>query len=114
VPGGPRVPLIDDGEHHGSPVRSALTRQGHVVVAVVDPALAIHDCVLQVAIARLGQDRGRPDRLRAVQILLSERKVIERAKGILTDEVGMSVEQAHRTRRKSAAASFRRATARRW
>jgi len=81
---------------------------------VVDPALAIHDCVLQVAIARLGQDRGRPDRLRAVQILLSERKVIERAKGILIDEVGMSVEQAHRSRRKSAAASPRRATARRW
>jgi response regulator NasT len=47
------VLLIDDGAHHITLIRSELTRQGHVVIGVVvgviDSALAIHDCVLQLA-----------------------------------------------------------------
>jgi two-component system, response regulator / RNA-binding antiterminator len=169
---GLRVLLIDDGAHHITLIRSELTRQGHVVVGVVDSALAIHDCVLQlspdviivdsespsrdtlenlaamsgssprpvvvfaedadpgpmqqalkagvsayviaglqparltpvlqVAIARFAQDRELREQLGAAQTQLSERKVIERAKGILIDEVGLSEEQAHRHLRKLA------------
>jgi response regulator NasT len=47
--GGLRVLLIDDGAHHITLIRSELTRQGHVVVGVIDSALAIYDCVLQLA-----------------------------------------------------------------
>lgn len=167
-----RVLLIDDGAHHITLIRSELTRQGHVVVGVIDSALAIHDCVLQlqpdviivdsespsrdtlenlatmsgtsprpvvvfaedaapgpmqqalkagvsayviaglqaqrltpvlrVAIARFAQDRELRDQLGAAQTQLSERKLIERAKGILIDEVGLSEEQAHRHLRKLA------------
>jgi response regulator NasT len=172
APGALRVLLIDDGAHHITLIRSELTRQGHVVVGVIDSALAIHDCVLQlapdvvivdsdspsrdtlenlatmsgasprpvvvfaedaapgpmqqalkagvsayviaglqpqrltpvlhVAIARFAQDRELRDQLGAAQTQLSERKVIERAKGILIDEVGLSEEQAHRHLRKLA------------
>jgi response regulator NasT len=171
-PAGLRVLLIDDGAHHVTLIRSELTRQGHVVVGVVDAALAIHDCVLQlapdviivdsespsrdtlenlaamsgssprpvvvfaedadpgpmqqalkagvsayviaglqpqrltpvlqVAIARFAQDRELREQLGAAQTQLSERKLIERAKGILIDEVGLSEEQAHRHLRKLA------------
>jgi two-component system, response regulator / RNA-binding antiterminator len=171
-PAGLRVLLIDDGAHHVALIRSELTRQGHVVVGVVDAALAIHDCVLQlapdviivdsespsrdtlenlaamsgssprpvvvfaeqadpgpmqqalkagvsayviaglqaerltpvlqVAIARFAQDRELREQLGAAQTQLSERKLVERAKGILIDEVGLSEEQAHRHLRKLA------------
>jgi len=170
--GGLRVLLIDDGAHHITLIRSELTRLGHVVVGVIDSALAIHDCVLQlapdvvivdsdspsrdtlenlatmsgtsprpvvvfaedadpgpmqqalkagvsayviaglqpqrltpvlqVAIARFAQDRELRDQLGEAQTQLSDRKVIERAKGILIDEVGLSEEQAHRHLRKLA------------
>jgi two-component system, response regulator / RNA-binding antiterminator len=40
-----RVLLIDDGAHRVSLIRDELTRQGHVVVGVIDSALAVHDCV---------------------------------------------------------------------
>jgi two-component system, response regulator / RNA-binding antiterminator len=167
-----RVLLIDDGAHHITLIRSELTRQGHVVVGVIDSALAIHHCVLQllpdvvivdsesptrdtlenlatmsgasprpvvvfaedadpgpmqqalkagvsayviaglqaerltpvlqVAIARFAQDRELREQLGAAQTQLSERKVIERAKSILIDEIGLSEEQAHRHLRKLA------------
>lgn len=46
-PGGAlRVLLIDDGAHRVSLIRDELTRQGHVVVGVLDAALTIHDTVL--------------------------------------------------------------------
>lgn len=41
--------LIDDGAHRVSLIRDELTRQGHVVVGVVDSALLIHDCVQRLA-----------------------------------------------------------------
>ena len=167
-----RVLLIDDGAHHIALIRDELTRQGHLVVGVVDSALAIHDTVLrlqpdvvivdsespsrdtlenlatmsstsprpvvvfaedaapepmqqalkagvsayviaglqpqrltpvlQVAIARFAQERALREQLGEAQTQLSERKLIERAKGILMDEVGLSEEQAHRHLRKLA------------
>ena len=58
--------------------------------------------VLQVAIARFAQDRALREQLGEAQTRLSERKVIERAKGALIDEIGLSEEQAHRHLRKMA------------
>lgn len=167
-----RVLLIDDGAHRVSVIRDELTRQGHLVVGVVDQALLIHDCVLrlqpdvvivdaespgrdtlehlatmsstsprpvvvfaedpshepmqqalkagvsayviaglnpsrlmpvlQVAIARFEQDRLLRAQLDSAQTQLSERKLIERAKGILMDDVGLSEEQAYKHLRKLA------------
>jgi response regulator NasT len=167
-----RVLLIDDGAHRVSVIRDELTRQGHLVVGVVDQALLIHDCVvrlrpdvvivdaespsrdtlenlaamsgttprpvvvfaedpshepmqqalqagvsayviaglnpqrlmpvLQVAIARFEQDRALRSQLDQAQTQLSERKLIERAKGVLMDEVGLTEEQAFKHLRKLA------------
>jgi response regulator NasT len=58
--------------------------------------------VLQVAIARFEQDRALREQLDEAQTQLSERKLIERAKGILMDEVGLSEEQAYKQLRKLA------------
>jgi response regulator NasT len=167
-----RVLLIDDGAHRVAVIRDELTRQGHLVVGVVDQSLLIHDCVLrlqpdvvivdaespsrdtlenlatmsstsprpvvvfaedpshepmqqalkagvsayviagldptrlmpvlQVAIARFEQDRVLRGQLDAAQTQLSERKLIERAKGILMDDVGLSEDQAYKHLRKLA------------
>ena len=50
--------------------------------------------VLQVAIARFEQDRALRGQLETAQSQLSERKLVDRAKGILMDEVGLTEEQA--------------------
>jgi len=167
-----RVLLVDDGADHIALIRDELSSQGHLVVGVVDSALAIHDTVLrlqpdvvivdsespsrdtlenlatmsstsprpvvvfaedaatepmhlalkagvsayviaglqpqrltpvlQVAIARFAQDRALRDQLGEAQTQLSERKLIERAKGILMSEVGLSEDQAYRHLRKLA------------
>ena len=167
-----RVLLIDDGAHHVSLINQELTRQGHLVVGVVDSALLIHDCVLrlqpdvvivdsesptrdtlehlgtvsarcprpvvvfsedadaapmqqalkagvsayvidglhpqrllpvlQVAIARFEQDRALKGQLEMAQAQLSERKSVDRAKGLLMKEFGLSEEQAYAHLRKLA------------
>ena len=167
-----RVLLIDDGAQRCTLIRDELTRQGHLVVGVVDQALLIHDCVLRlqpdvvivdaespsrdtlenlaamsathprpvvvfaedashepmqralqagvsayviaglnthrlmpvlrVAIARFEQDRVLREQLDAAHIQLTERKLVERAKGILMDEAGFSEDQAYRHLRKLA------------
>jgi two-component system, response regulator / RNA-binding antiterminator len=167
-----RVLLIDDGAHHIGLIHEELTRQGYLVVGVVDSALLIHDCVLrlqpdvvivdsesptrdtlehlgtvsascprpvvvfstdadaapmqqalkagvsayvidglhpqrllpvlQVAIARFEQDRALREQLEMAQAQLSERKSVERAKGILMKEFGLSEEQAFAHLRKLA------------
>jgi response regulator NasT len=167
-----RVLLVDDGAQRVAVIRDELTRQGHLVVGVVDSALAIHDCVLRlepdvvivdaespsrdtleglaalsaarprpvvvfseddseapmqqalragvsayviaglqphrlapvlkVAIARFEQDRALREQLDEATTQLSERKVVERAKGILMEEVGLNEEQAYRHLRKLA------------
>ena len=167
-----RVLLIDDGAHRVGLIRDELTRQGHLVVGVVESALLIHDCVLrlapdvvivdsesptrdtlenlaamsstnprpvvvfsedasaepmqralkagvsayviaglqpqrllpvlQVAMARFEQDRALRDQLGDAQSQLTERKLVERAKGILMDDVGLSEDQAYRHLRKLA------------
>lgn len=180
-----RVLLVDDGARRIDLIRDELTRQGHLVVGVVDQALQIHDCVmrlrpdvvivdsespsrdtleniatlstpsphgrgrgdapamlprpvvvfaedpsagpmqqaikagvsayviaglqpqrllsvLQVAIARFEQERALRDQLFAAEAQLSERKLVERAKGILMHEIGLNEEQAYKHLRKLA------------
>ena len=164
--------LIDDGARRVGLIRDELTRNGHLVVGVVDNARLIHDCVtqllpdvvivdsesptrdtlenlaalssthprpvvvfsedaasapmqqalragvsayvisglqpqrllpvLQVAIARFAQDRALRDQLGEAQTQLTERKAIERAKGILIAEFGLSEDQAYHHLRKLA------------
>jgi response regulator NasT len=43
-----RVLLIDDGAHRASVIHEELARQGHQVVGVLDSALLVHDCVVQL------------------------------------------------------------------
>ena len=58
--------------------------------------------VLQVAIARFEQDRVLKGQLETAQAQLSERKGIERAKGLLMKEFGLTEAQAHAHLRKLA------------
>jgi two-component system, response regulator / RNA-binding antiterminator len=58
--------------------------------------------VLQVAIARFEQDQALRGQLDVAQTQLSDRKSIERAKGLLMDELGLSEEQAYSHLRKLA------------
>ncbi len=167
-----RVLLIDDGAHRISLMHDELSRQGHLVVGVLDSALLIHDCVLrlqpdvvildsespsrdtlehlatvssacprpvvvfsedasqepmqqalragvsayviaglqaqrllpvlQVAIARFEQERALRGQLEVAQAQLSERKWLDRAKGLLMDEIGLTEEQAFAHLRKLA------------
>lgn len=55
-----------------------------------------------MAIARFEQDRALREQLGQAQTQLSDRKLIERAKGVLMDEVGLSEEQAYDYLRKLA------------
>lgn len=58
--------------------------------------------VLQVAIARFEQERALRDELDAARTQLSDRKRIERAKGILMQQTGLSEDEAHARLRKLA------------
>ncbi len=58
--------------------------------------------VLQVAIARFEQERVLRGQLESAQTQLSERKVVERAKGVLVSELGLTEEQAFQHLRKLA------------
>jgi two-component system, response regulator / RNA-binding antiterminator len=167
-----RVLLVDDGAHRVHLIHEELSRQGHLVVGVLDSALLIHDCVLrlqpdvvvvdsespsrdtlehlatvsassprpmvvfsedaanepmqralqagvsayviaglqpqrllpvlQVAIARFEQDQALRAQLESAQTALSDRKQLDRAKGLLMSELGLSEDQAHAHLRKMA------------
>jgi two-component system, response regulator / RNA-binding antiterminator len=58
--------------------------------------------ILDVAVARFEQDRALRDELKSTQERLAERKVIERAKGILMKQKGIGEEDAFRLLRKLA------------
>jgi two-component system, response regulator / RNA-binding antiterminator len=58
--------------------------------------------VLKVAIARFEQERSLREQLYDAQLKLSERKLIDRAKGLLMDEIGLSEEAAYGHLRKLA------------
>ncbi len=58
--------------------------------------------ILDVAVARFEQDRALRDELTSVNERLAERKVVERAKGILMQQKGIAEEDAFRLMRKLA------------
>jgi response regulator NasT len=58
--------------------------------------------ILDVAVARFEQDRALRDELQSVNERLAERKVVERAKGILMQQKGIAEEDAFRLMRKLA------------
>jgi two-component system, response regulator / RNA-binding antiterminator len=58
--------------------------------------------LLQVAIARFEQDRVLRNQLDAAQTQLSERKLIERAKGILMSMKGLTEDEAYKQLRRKA------------
>ena len=58
--------------------------------------------ILEVALARFEREQALRDELRDAQTKLAERKVIERAKGFLMQQKGVSDEEAYRLLRKLA------------
>ena len=58
--------------------------------------------ILEVAVARFEQDRALREELKTAQERLVERKVVERAKGILMQQKGVSEDEAFRLMRKLA------------
>jgi response regulator NasT len=95
----PVVVFAEDASHE--PMQQALQAGvSAYVIAGLDPARLMP--VLQVAIARFEQDRQLRAQLDSAQTRLAERKLIERAKGLLMDEVGLGEEQAYRHLRKLA------------
>jgi len=58
--------------------------------------------ILDVAVARFEQDRALRDELRSTQERLAERKLIERAKGLVMKQKGVDEEEAYRVMRKLA------------
>ncbi|HEY6132505.1 MAG TPA: ANTAR domain-containing protein [Rubrivivax sp.] len=97
----PRPVVVFSEDASQAPMQQAL-RAGvsAYVIAGLQPQRLMP--VLQVAIARFEQDRALRLQLDDAQNQLVERKWIERAKGILMDDVGLSEEQAFRHLRKLA------------
>jgi response regulator NasT len=97
----PRPVVVFSEDASEAPMRQALKAgvSAYVIAGLQPQRLAP---VLQVAIARFDQDRALREQLGEAQMQLSERKLVERAKGILMDEVGLNEEQAHRHLRKLA------------
>jgi two-component system, response regulator / RNA-binding antiterminator len=97
----PRPVVVFSEDPSEAPMRQALQAgvSAYVIAGLQTQRLAP---VLQVAIARFEQERTLREQLGEAQMQLSERKLVERAKGILMDEVGLNEEQAHRHLRKLA------------
>ena len=95
----PVVVFAEDAAH--APMQQALAAGvSAYVIAGLQPQRLTP--VLQVAIARFEQDRALRQQLGQAQTQLAERKTIERAKGILMEEVGLNEEQAYTHLRKLA------------
>jgi two-component system, response regulator / RNA-binding antiterminator len=97
----PRPVVVFSEDPSEAPMRQALRAgvSAYVIAGLQPQRLAP---VLQVAIARFDQERQLREQLGEAQMQLSERKLVERAKGILMEEVGLNEDQAHRHLRKLA------------
>lgn len=97
----PRPVVVFSEDASAGPMQQAL-RAGvsAYVISGLQPQRLLP--VLQVAIARFEQDRELRGQLEVAQSQLSERKLVERAKGILMEEVGLSEAQAYQHLRKLA------------
>jgi len=97
----PRPVVVFSEDAGRAPMQQALQAGvSAYVIAGLQPRRLLP--VLQVAIARFEQDRALRGQLAVAQTQLSERKLVERAKGILMDEIGLSEEQAFAHLRKLA------------
>ena len=97
----PRPVVVFSEDAAAQPMQQALKAGvSAYVIAGMQPQRLMP--VLQVAIARFEQDRQLRGQLELAQLQLSERKLIERAKGVLMDEIGLSEEQAYAHLRKLA------------
>jgi response regulator NasT len=89
----PRPVVVFSEDASQAPMQQALKAGvSAYVIARLQPQRLLP--VLQVAIARFEQDRALRGQLEMAQTQLSERKLIDKAKGILMDEIGLSEEQA--------------------
>ncbi len=97
----PRPVVVFSEDASDAPMQQALKAgvSAYVIAGLQPQRLAP---VLQVAIARFAQDRALRAQLSDAELKLSERKLIERAKGLLMQEIGLSEEQAHAHLRKLA------------
>lgn len=97
----PRPVVVFSEDPSEAPMRLALQAgvSAYVIAGLQPQRLAP---VLQVAIARFQQERALREQLGEAQMQLSERRLVERAKGLLMQEVGLSEDQAYRHLRKLA------------
>jgi response regulator NasT len=97
----PRPVVVFAEDASDDPMRRALQAgvSAYVVAGLQPQRLAP---VLQVAIARFEQDKLLRSQLAEAQTQLVDRRVIERAKGLLMQEFGLDEEQAFRHLRKLA------------
>ena len=97
----PRPVVVFADNDDESPLRLALKAgvSAYVVTGLQPQRLAP---VLNVAIARFEQDNALRAQLEDAQSQLSARKTIERAKGILMEQAGLSEDAAHKHLRKLA------------
>jgi response regulator NasT len=95
----PIVLFTEDREH--ATIQAALRAgvSAYVVAGIQADRL---QPILDVAVARFAQEQALREELREAQTRLVERKVIERAKGILMEQKGVSEEEAYRLLRKLA------------
>jgi response regulator NasT len=97
----PRPVVVFSEDADAAPMQQALKAGvSAYVIAGLHPQRLLP--VLQVAIARFEQDRALKGQLEMAQAQLSERKDVERAKGILMKELGLSEDQAFSHLRKLA------------
>lgn len=97
----PRPVVVFSEDADQAPMQQALEAGvSAYVIAGLQPQRLLP--VLQVAIARFAQERRLRGELATAQARLAERKLIERAKGILMEEAGVSEAQAHAQLRKLA------------
>ena len=89
----PRPVVVFSEDAAAAPMQQALKAGvSAYVIAGLQPHRLLP--VLQVAIARFEQDRALRGQLELAQSQLSERKLVERAKGMLMDVIGLTEEQA--------------------
>ncbi|MBB5203115.1 response regulator NasT [Inhella inkyongensis] len=95
-------PVLMFAECGAAPTVRAALRAGvsAYVVAGLQPERL--EAVMQVACARFEQERALRDELAGVQLELAGRKQIERAKGLLMQEQGLSEDAAYRRLRRLA------------
>lgn len=95
-------PVVMFTEERDSSVIQAAVRAGVTAYIVAGLQADRVQPILDVAVARFERDRALRAELEQAQTRLAERKVIERAKGILMDQRKVSEEEAFRLMRKLA------------